>query len=57
MVSSAPVRVPSYWPLALPSVANFKVDNEMIQGAVQNSPGIYLTAEENPGKPQSGDRR
>ena len=27
----------------------------MILGAVHRSPGIYLTAEENPGKPQLGD--
>jgi hypothetical protein len=25
-------------------------------GAVHKSPGIYLSAEENPGKPQLGDR-
>ena len=28
--------------------------NEMIPGVVHRSPGIYLTAEENPGKPQLG---
>ena len=28
----------------------------MIPGAVHRFPGIYLTAEENPGKPQFGDR-
>ena len=28
----------------------------MIPGAVHRSPDIYLTAEENPGKPQLGDR-
>jgi hypothetical protein len=28
----------------------------MILGAVLRSPGIYLTAEENPRKPQLGDR-
>ena len=39
------------------SVANDKGDNEMILGAVLRSPGIYLAAEENPGKPQLGDRR
>ena len=27
-------------------------DNEMIPGVVHRSPGICLTAEENPGKPQ-----
>ena len=32
-------------------------DNELIPGAVHNSLGIYLIAEENPGKPQLGDRR
>ena len=34
---------------------NDKSDNEMIPGAVQGSSGIYLTAEENPRKPQLGD--
>ena len=29
-------------------LANDKGDNEMILGAVYRSPGIYLTAEENP---------
>jgi hypothetical protein len=38
------------------SVANEKGDNEMILGAVHRSPSIYLTAEENPRKPQLGDR-
>ena len=28
----------------------------MILGAVQRSPGIYLAVDENPGKPQLGDR-
>jgi hypothetical protein len=28
----------------------------MILGAVYRSPGIFLTAEENPRKPQLGDR-
>ena len=31
-------------------------DNEMTLGAVYRSPGIFLTAEENPRKPQLGDR-
>ena len=35
--------------------ANDKGNNEMIPGAVQRSPGIYLTAERNSGKPQLGD--
>ena len=38
------------------SVANDKGDNEMILRAVHKSPGICLAAEENPGKPQLGDR-
>ena len=44
-------------PLAtsVPSVANVKGDNEMIPVAVHRSPGIYLTTEENHGKPQLGD--
>ena len=33
---------------------NDKGDNEMISGAVHRSPGIYLTAEEDPRKPQLG---
>ena len=51
----APVRVPSQRVLApsvasVTSVANDKGDNEMILGAVHKSPGICLTAEENPRK-------
>ena len=46
-------RVPSQWPLApsvasVTSVANDESDNEMIPGSVHRSPGICLTAEENP---------
>ena len=37
--------------------ANDKGDNEIIPGAVHRYPGIYLTAEEIPGKPQLGDSR
>ena len=57
-VPPAPVRVPSQRPLApsVTSVTNDKDDNEMILGAVHRSPGICLTAEENPRKPQLGDR-
>ena len=33
-----------------------KGDDEMIPGAVHRFPGICLTAEENPGKPQLGER-
>ena len=60
-VPPAPVRVPSQRPLA-PSVvsvtlvANDKGDTEMNLGAVHSSPGICLTAEENPRKLQLGDR-
>ena len=58
----APVRVPGQRPLApsvtsVTSVANGKGDNEMIPGAVDRSPGIWLIAEENSGKLQFRDRR
>ena len=60
-VPLAPIRVPSQRPLApsvasVTSVANDKGVNQMILGAVHRSPGINLTAEENPTKPQLGDR-
>ena len=56
-----PVRVPSQRPLApsvasVTSVANNKGDHEMIPGAVIRYPDICLTAEENPGKHQLGER-
>ena len=56
-VPRAPVRVPSQRTLApsvtsVTSVANDKDDNEMILGAVNRSPGICLTADENYRKPQ-----
>ena len=59
-VSPAPVRVPSQRPLSpnvtsVTSVANDKGDNEMIPEAVNIPPGICLTTEENPAKPQLGD--
>ena len=58
-VPAAPVRVPSQRPLA-PSVASVTSvangDNEIILGAVHRSPGICLTTDENPRKPQLGDR-
>ena len=59
-VLPAPVRVPSQRPLlpsvaSVTSVANDKGD-ETILGAVHRSPGICLTAEENPRKPQLEDR-
>ena len=41
---------------ALINKKNDKGDNEMILGAVHRSPDICLTAEENPRKPQLGDR-
>ena len=60
-VPSIPVWVPSQWPLAQVShqshwSAKDNGDNEMILGTVHRSPGIYLTAEETPGKPQLGLR-
>ena len=61
LLVSVAVRVPGQRPLA-PSVAsvtsdsNDKDDNEMILGVVNRSLGICLTAEENPRKPQLGDR-
>ena len=60
-VPPTPARVPSQRRLALSvasvmSVTNDKGDNEMILGAVDRSPGVCLTAEENPRKPQLGDR-
>ena len=59
--SKAPVRVPSQRSIApsvasVTSVANDKGDDEMILGAVCRSPGICITAEENPRNPQLGDR-
>ena len=36
--------------------ANEEGDNEMIPGTVHRSPGMCLTAEENPGKTQLGNR-
>jgi hypothetical protein len=58
-VPPAAVRVPIQRPLALSfmSVTSFANDNsEIIPGAVHRSPGIFFTAEENPRKPQLGDR-
>ena len=37
--------------------ANDKGDNKMKPRAVRRFPGIYLTAEENPGEPQLEDRQ
>ena len=53
----ASVQVPIQRPLApsVTSVVNDKGDNESIPGAVHRSPGICLTAEENPKKSQLGD--
>ena len=60
-VPPVPVQVPSHKPLApsvtsVTSVANDKGDYEMIPGAVNRYPGIFLTAQENSGKPQLEDR-
>ena len=60
-VPPAPVRVPSQRLLApsvtsVTSVAIDKGDNKTVLGAVHRSPGSCLTAEENPRKPQLGDR-
>ena len=60
-VPPAPVRVPSYGNFPLVSwqsylSANDKIDNEVKPGAVHRTFGIYLTAEENPEKPQLEDR-
>ena len=59
-VPSAPDRSPSERPLApsvtsVISVANDNDDNERIPRTVHRSPGIFLLAEENLGKPQLGD--
>ena len=61
-VSPAPVRVQSQRPFApnvalVTSVANDRVDDKIIPGAVHRSPGIHLTAEETPRNLQIGDRR
>ena len=61
VVPQAPVLVPSQRLLALSvtlvtSVANDMGDNEIIPGAVHRFPGICRRVEENPGKPQLGDR-
>ena len=59
-VPPALVRVASQRPLSpsvmsVMSVADDKGDDEMIPGDVHRFPGICLTAEDNPGKPQLGD--
>ena len=58
-VPPAHVRVPSQRPLALSVMSETFVANDkgdkMKLGAVHRFPGIYLTTEENPGKPQLGD--
>ena len=48
--------VKGYLPRVLRLLANGKGDNEMIPGILYRFPGICLTAEENSGKPQPGDR-
>ena len=42
--------------MSVTSGANEKDGNEMNPGVVHRTPGICLTAEENPGKSQLGDR-
>ena len=59
-VPLAPVQFPSQMPLApsitaVTSFVNDKGHNEKIPGAVHRSPGIFLKAEETPGKPHLGD--
>ena len=57
-VPPAPVWVPRQRPLApsFTSVTNDKGDNDMIPGTVHRFSGICLIVEENPGKPQLGNR-
>ena len=56
-VPPAPVRVSSQRSLvpSVTSVVNDKGDTEMILRVVHRPPGMCLTGEENPGKPQIGD--
>ena len=61
MVPPAPARVPEQLTMSQMSSqsrlsANDKGDNEVKPGAVHRSPDIYFAAEENPGKPQPGNR-
>ena len=53
-VDPLPPLVPNV--MSVTSVSNDKGDND-IQGTGHRSPGIYLIADENPGKPQLGDHR
>ena len=56
-VPSALIWVSSQWlPASSVTLVTNKGDNEIIPGVVYRSPGIYLRAEENPGKPRLGDR-
>ena len=57
-VPPAPVRAPRKRPLvpSVTTVTNDNSNNYMNPGYVHESPGISLTAEENPGKPQLGNR-
>ena len=54
-VPPAPVQVPGQKSFALSDTSVRSVANQIIQGAVQRSPGIRPMAEEI-GKPQLGDR-
>ena len=53
-VPPAPVRVSGQRPLATNVTSVTSVAND--KGDGHRTPGICLTAEENPGKPQIGDR-
>ena len=55
-VPPAPVWVNGHLPRMLRQSANGKDDNEIVSRAVHRPPGICLIAEENPRKPQLGDR-
>jgi hypothetical protein len=57
-VPQPPVQVTTKWPLAPRQSclsANDKDDDEVKLGALQISPGTYLTVEENSGKPLIND--
>ena len=58
-VPPAPVRVPNHLPRVSRQsrLSTINGDNEIIPGAVHRYPGIYLTADENLGKPQLGENR
>jgi hypothetical protein len=55
MVPPSPAWVPSLWPLPRVSLHSHLSDNYKGDTQVKQGAGIYLKAEENPGKPQLGD--